>query len=102
MELNKRYVNVWLKFDQASKLEGIAKERKVDVGQVVQDILLPVLGNDENTTGRFVLLRVPESAYRTHLKWFDGDAELAKASMVGSVVCTAEDFADVMRRTDGK
>jgi hypothetical protein len=93
--LNKRYVNVWLEFDQVTKLEELARERKVDVGEVVQDIISPVLdGEEESEGGRFILLRIPSLTYRQHLKWFDGDVELAKASMVGSVVVTGQEFAD--------
>jgi hypothetical protein len=95
LQLSKRYVNVWLDFDQVSKLEGIAREGKVDVGQVVQDIISPVLdGEEENEGGRFILLRIPSLTYRQHLKWFDGDVVLAKQSMVGSVVVTGQEFAD--------
>jgi hypothetical protein len=92
---------VWLDFDQASKLEGIASERKVDVGAVVQEILSPLLGEDD-TTGRFVLLRIPERTYKQHLKWFDGDVDLAKSSMVGSLENSGDQFADTMRRVEGK
>jgi hypothetical protein len=83
---------------QAGQLEGIAAERGVDVSQVVQEILSPALdGQSEESTGRFILLRIPERTYRQHLKFFDGDVELAKASMVGSVEVTGEDFAYSMR-----
>ncbi len=93
-KLTKRYVNVWLDFEQAGALDGIAAERGVDVSQVVQEILSPALdGQSEESTGRFILLRIPERTYRQHLKFFDGDVELAKASMVGSVEVTGEDFA---------
>jgi hypothetical protein len=100
-QLSKRCVNVWLDFDQASKLEGIAEGRKVDVGEVVQEILSPVLGDDDRT-GRFVLLRIPERTYKQHLKWFDGDVDLAKSSMVGSLENSGDQFADTMRRVEGK
>jgi hypothetical protein len=95
LELSKRYVNVWLEFDQVTKLEEMAREKKVEVGAVVQEIITPLLdGGDENEGGRFILLRIPSLTYRQHLKWFDGDVELAKSSMVGSVVVTGEEFAD--------
>ncbi len=99
--LHKRYVNVWLDFDQVTKLEELARERKVDMGEVVQDIISPVLdGEEEREGGRFILLRIPSLTYRQHLKWFDGDVELAKQSMVGSVVVTGEEFADATRKTE--
>jgi hypothetical protein len=97
LELSKRYFNIWVDMNQAGKLEGIASERGVDVGAVVQEILSPVLGDDENT-GRFILLRIPERTYRVHLKWFDGDVELAKSSMVGSLEVTAQEFAQCLKK----
>jgi hypothetical protein len=103
LELSKRYVNVWLGFDQVTKLEGIAAERKVNVSAVVEEILSPVLaGEDEDYMGKFVLLQIPSLTYRQHLKWFDGDADLAKQSMVGSVVVTGEEFADATRKAEGR
>ncbi len=97
-DLSKRYVNVWLDFEKAEALEGIASEKGVDVSQVVQDILSPALdGQSEESTGRFILLRIPERTYRQHLKFFCGDVELAKSSMVGSLEVTGDDFAHSMR-----
>jgi hypothetical protein len=93
-ELAKRFFNIWVDMDKAGTLEKIASEKGVDVSQVVQEILSPALdGQSEESTGRFILLRIPERTYRQHLKFFDGDVELAKASMVGSVEVTGEDFA---------
>jgi hypothetical protein len=97
---SKRYVNIWLEFDQMAKLEELARERKVDVGEVVQEIITPVLdGVDENEGGRFILLRISTITYKQHLKWFGSDVELAKASMVGAVENSGDDFAAAMRST---
>ncbi len=100
-ELSKRFFNIWVDMNQAGKLEGIATERGVDVGAVVQDILSPVLGDDENT-GRFILLRIHENTYKQHLKWFDGDVELAKSSMVGSLSVSGDEFSQAMKKTEGR
>jgi hypothetical protein len=97
-ELAKRFFNIWVDMDKAGKLEGIASEKGVGVSEVVQEILSPALdGQDENTAGRFVLLRIPERTYKQHLKFFCGDVELAKSSMVGSLEVTGDDFAHSMR-----
>jgi len=97
-ELTKRFFNIWIDIDKAGTLERIAEERKLDMSEVVQEILSPVLdGQSEESTGRFILLRISERTYKQHLKFFDGDVELAKASMVGSVEVTGEDFAHSMR-----
>ncbi len=102
-DLGKRYVNVWLDFEKAEALEGIAAERKVDVSEVVQEILAPVLdGEGENEQGRFIVLRVPEKTYRAYVKFFEGEVEFAKQSMLAHVELGGEDFADAMRKVEGK
>jgi hypothetical protein len=100
-ELSKRFFNIWLEMNQAEKLEGIASERGVGVSEVVQELLSPVLGDDENT-GRFILLRIPEKTYKQHLKWFEGDVELAKSSMVGSLSVSGDEFSQAMKKTEGR
>ncbi len=100
---SKRYLNIWLEFDQMAKLEELARERKVDMGEVVQDIISPVLdGEEENEGGRFILLRIPSLTYRQHLKWFEGDVELAKSSMVGSLSVSGDEFSQAMKKSEGR
>jgi hypothetical protein len=102
-ELAKRFFNIWVDMDKAGTLEKIASEKGVGVSEVVQEILSPALdGEDESERGRFILLRVPDKTYRQYVKFFEGEVEFAKQSMLAHIELGGEDFADAMRKVEGK
>jgi hypothetical protein len=102
--LSRRFFNVWVDMEQADRLEKLAAEKGVGVGDVVREVLTPLLaGEDEQEEiGRYVLLKIPDRTYRTHIKFFDGDADQAVASMVGAIEVNGEDFAAALKSVKGR
>ncbi len=91
MKLSQRTVNVMLPANDARELERLG----LNVGDVVRDIIACKLDGDD---GRFVLLKIPNHTYDSHIEFFDGDVGLALNSMAGSVECTGDDFTHSMKR----
>jgi hypothetical protein len=103
MKLVNNVLTVVLPSHQAQKLTQIAEDRGASVSKLINEILGPLLAEDEDESdGRWVLLRVDEDAYRTYLAFFEGDVGFALQSMGSSVEIDAKGFADVLKRTEGK
>ncbi len=100
--LHSNAISVVLPSDHAQKLARIAHDKGVSVNQLVNEVLAPLLAEDEDEyDGRWVLLRIPDDSYQTYLKFFEGDIRFALQSMCASVEIDATDFAKVLKRAEG-
>ncbi len=97
--LNRRFFNVWVDMEQAERLEKLAASKGVDVGDVVREVLTPLLagGDEGDEVGRYVLVNIPDRTYRAHIKFFDGDADQALASMAGAIEVNGDDFTAALK-----
>jgi hypothetical protein len=84
--------------DHARKLTQIAEHKGVSVGELVHQVLAPLLGEDDDEDdGRWVLLRISEDAYRTYLKFFEGDMRFVLQSMTAHVEAGGDDFSRALK-----
>jgi hypothetical protein len=97
MKLHSNVLNVVVPSDHAQKLARIANDKGVSVSQLVNEVLAPLLGEDDEDDGRWVLLRIPEDAYKTYLEFFEGDMGFALQSMSAHIELGGDDFARALK-----
>jgi hypothetical protein len=96
--LHSNAVGVVMPSDHAQKLARIAQDKGVSVNQLVNEVLAPLLADDDSDgDGRWVLLRIDEDAYQTYLKFFEDDIRFVRQSMVACVEINGEYMAKAIR-----
>jgi hypothetical protein len=85
-------LSVVLPSHQARKLTRIAEDKGVNVSQLVNEVLGPLLAGEESDT-RYVLIHIDEAAYQAYVEFFEGDMRFVFQSMGAHVESGGDDFA---------
>jgi hypothetical protein len=87
--------------DHARKLTQIAEHKGVSVGELVNEVLAPLLAEDDDD-GRWVLLRIDNYVCDAFHEFFEGDADMVAQSMGASIEIDGEAYARACRQVAGR